>query len=190
MCDHGQILFSELFRGCARGAQDRSAASTRSAAPVSSSCSHTTIRLHPSAVRIAALRRSRSTFRSSFESQYSEFVRGVTPSSGHLCQKHPRHSTTTRARVKTMSGRNRRPGTTWRCLRKRKPRRCNSLRSALSGAVSLALFPCMTARTAGEEAGGARTSAGMHVAYMEACAASPKVGHHDQRPVSLGLSRQ
>ena len=81
--------------------------STRSAASIGSSCSQTTRICQLACSRRAAVSSSRLTFRASFSLHHAAFVFGCEPCSGHRCQKHPRTSTTNRARGNTTSCRRR-----------------------------------------------------------------------------------
>ncbi len=76
---------------------------------------------------------SRSLFALSLALHHSAFAFGATPWSGQPCQKHPSIWTAIRALVNTMSGR---PGRFPMFTLKRSPRRCSSLRTAISGPVS------------------------------------------------------
>lgn len=70
---------------------------TRSAATVSSSCSHTRTTAHPRESRQASVSRSRATVRSNFAHHHSAFALGKVPCSAQWCQKQPSTNTATRA---------------------------------------------------------------------------------------------
>ena len=128
----GSLLMSAPLGGI----RARTAASIRSATPstsASTSCSHTRRTSEPSRLRRAKLLRSRWRFRSIFASQYGESL-CCQAGNRRPCQKSPSTNTTTRAPLKTISGV---PGRLRTCLRKRRPRACTALRTAISIPVSL-----------------------------------------------------
>jgi hypothetical protein len=129
-----------------------------SAARVGSSCSQTRITVQPAACSAASLRRSLSTFRSSFACQYTEFMLGLTPWTGQRCQKHPSTKTANRADGKTMSALHLTLGSGRRFLKKRSLRAWSAERKARSGPVSELRLAVMTARALSELAGGAAGS--------------------------------
>jgi hypothetical protein len=128
---------------------------TRDSAARKSSCSQTRTTVQPASTSTTSVSRSRVLFRSILLAQKSRFRRGTDQCSGQPCQKQPSTNTATRSTVKTTSGVNRTPGSTFACFRNRRPRRCRADRSATSGAVSRLLLACIDARVAGEDAGGA-----------------------------------
>lgn len=131
-----------------------SAAAMFAAACAGSSCSQTRMTAQPAACSAASLRRSLSTFRSSFACQYTEFMLGLTPWTGQRCQKHPSTKTANRADGKTMSALHLTLGSGRRFLKKRSPRAWSAERKARSGPVSELRLAVMTARALSELAGG------------------------------------
>lgn len=116
--------------------RSRTIRSTRSAASIGFSCSHTLMTFQPSRSSRSLVSRSRSRFVSIFSRQNAALFAGHVACSGQPCQKHPSTKTATRDGPKTMSGRRRRSASTGRSTRNRRPRACNSRRSASSGFVS------------------------------------------------------
>ena len=102
-------------------------------------------------MRSPSFRTSRSLLVCNFASHQARLAFGRTPWSGQPCQKHPSIWTAIRALVNTMSGR---PGRSLVLTRNRNPRRCNSLRTAISGPVSAVFCRDMNVDTQGLEAAG------------------------------------
>jgi hypothetical protein len=118
------------------------------------SCSHTRTTVHPAAASAESCRRSRSKLAASLSAHHSRLVFGIVPCSEHPCQKHPSTNTTTRARVKTMSGRVRGTPAIGCCTLNRRPSRWSADRNANSAGVSRRGVACILRRTAAELAGG------------------------------------
>ena len=93
----------------------------------------------PRARNASSLSRSRATFRLNFSDQKPILVLGsqANRQPSCLCQKQPCTNTTDRYLGNTRSGR---PGRSFRCGRKRNPRRCAVRRTTTSGTVSRPLI--------------------------------------------------
>lgn len=130
------------------------ACSTRSAAFETSSCSQTLMTCQPRSVSSAVTRRSRSTFAFSLSPHHPVLVFGSVPCSGQACQKQESTYTAILGPENTRSGRVRIDGSARTSTRYRSPRRCNSDRSTISGAVSRRPVARMRRATSSELAAG------------------------------------
>lgn len=120
------------------------------------SCSQTRMTCQPSRRRAPRWRRSLALLSSIFSLHHPELVWGTLKWYGQPCQKQPSMKMHARREANTTSAVQRRSGTGLTDLRKRSPARCRALRKATSSALSGAQLACITRRTLGEEAAGAR----------------------------------
>jgi hypothetical protein len=125
-------------------------------------CSQSRSTAHPESRSNCVSLASRSALRASLGRQYETLLRGATPCSGQLCQKHPSTKIASCQRVKAISGRQRPPlQSTRKSTRKRHPAACRAERRRCSGLVSRRLLPRMLRATASDRdlgAGGTQTA--------------------------------
>ena len=133
------------------GVRDRTATATSSAATSISSCSHTRIGSHPARVSRSSVSLSRRLLPSIFSLHQSALALGHVACSSQPCQKQPLTKTATLAPGKMMSACLLMLGSGRRCIRKRRPCRCNADLRARSGPVSLRRWRCIRPLTPGEE---------------------------------------
>lgn len=127
-----------------------------SATAAGSSCSQNLSASQPAAVSSRSWRRSRSKFDRSFSTHHCRLACGVVPCCGQECQKHPSRNTAILSFGKTKSGRDRVTPEIFRSTRKRRPRRCNRVRTCISRGVSRRGVLCIRRETDAELGRGGR----------------------------------
>lgn len=150
-----QGLWGYAWRAPSRlSTESRSA--RRSSAASLTWCSHNRTTVHPRLRSSRVCRRSRSTFAAIFSFHQAALLRGVEKWRLQPCQKQPSTKTQILAFRRTTSALHRREASGRVSLLKRSPTRLKTRRSSRSAAVSFPTLACITLRTSGVDARGAR----------------------------------
>lgn len=142
-----------------------SSCSIRVAASTGSSCSQTRTTRQPWSASSAVVCSSRATLAASLFAHQAELFLDGMECTGHRCQKHPSTKMARRCRGNAMSIVLRALPGTLIPMRNRLPRRCSSLRSASSGAVSARRCELILRRTSSVAGAGPTSSVAMVANY-------------------------